>query len=134
MVIRAFITSQFSCRPLVWMCHSRNVDNKINKLQERALRLVYNDRHSTFEELLDKDKYLSIHHPNLQVLAKEMYKVYSNVSPDIMNDIFETWNFVPENIKDAEDIISFKAKIKPWKPESCPCRLRKVYLPQISFF
>ena len=38
-----------------------------------------------------------------------------------------------ENIKDAENFIGFKAKIKFWKPESCPCRLCKVYLPQIGF-
>ena len=87
--MRAFITSQFSYCPLVWMCHSRTVNNKINKLQERGLLLVYNDRQSTFEELLDKGKSFSIHHRNFPVLATEMYKVYSNVAPAIMNDIFE---------------------------------------------
>ena len=64
-------------------------NNKINKLHERAFRRVYNDRQSTFEELLDKNKSVSVRHRNLQVLAIEMYKVYSNVSPDIMNNIFE---------------------------------------------
>ena len=44
-IVRAFITSQFSYWPLVWMCHSRTVTNNINN--ERALRLVYNDRQST---------------------------------------------------------------------------------------
>ena len=89
MIVRAFITSQFSYCPLVWMCHSRTVNNKINKLQKRAFRLVYNDRQLTIEELLDKDKSLSIHHRNLQVLATEMFKLYSNVAPDIMNNVFE---------------------------------------------
>ena len=84
-----FITSQFSYSPLVWMCHSWTVNNKFNKLHERALRLVYNDRQSAFEELLDKDKSFGIHHQNLQVLPTEMYKVYSNVVPDIVNDTFE---------------------------------------------
>ena len=74
-----FITSQFSYSPLVWMCHSWTVNNKFNKLHERALRLVYNDRQSAF----------GIHHQNLQVLPTEMYKVYSNVVPDIVNDTFE---------------------------------------------
>ena len=89
MIVRAFITSQFSYCPLVWMCHSRTVNSKINKLQKRAFRLVYNDRQLTIEELLDKDKSLSIHHRNLQVLATEMFKLYSNVAPDIMNNVFE---------------------------------------------
>ena len=71
------------------MCNSRTVNNKINKLHKRAFRLVYNDRQLTIEELLDKDKSLSIHHRNLQVLATEMFKLYSNVAPDIMNNVFE---------------------------------------------
>ena len=80
MIMRAFITSQFSYCPLVWMCHSTIVSNKINKLHKRTLRLVYNDKQLTFEELLDKDKSLRFHDQMLQVLAAEMYKVYSNVT------------------------------------------------------
>ena len=42
-IMKAFITSQFGYCPLVWMYHSRKLNNRINKIQERALRLVYND-------------------------------------------------------------------------------------------
>ena len=69
------------------MWHYRTMNNKLNKPQEKTLKLVYNDRQSVFEELLDKDNSFSIHHRNL---AKKMHKVYSNdVTPDIMNDTFE---------------------------------------------
>ena len=64
-IIKAFILSQFSYCPLVWMCHSRTLNSKINKLHERALRLVYDDRQSTFEELLNIDKSVIIQHRNL---------------------------------------------------------------------
>ena len=37
------------------MFYSRTTNNKINKLHERALRLVYDDYVSAFEELLEKD-------------------------------------------------------------------------------
>ena len=40
-LMKAFITSQFSYCPLVWMFHSRTLNNRINKIHERALRLVY---------------------------------------------------------------------------------------------
>ena len=43
-----FFQSQLSYCPLVWMYHSRTLYNKINKLHERRLRLIYNDNHSTF--------------------------------------------------------------------------------------
>ena len=71
--MKAFIMSQFSYCPLVWMCHSRTLNNKINKLHERALRLVYDDRQSTFEELLNIDKSVTNYHRNLQTLATEVY-------------------------------------------------------------
>ena len=64
LVMKAFITSQFGYCPLIWMFHSRALNNKINSIHERALRITYNDRTSTFEELLNKDNSVSIHHRN----------------------------------------------------------------------
>ena len=91
-IMKAFIMSQFSYCPLVWMCHSRTLNNKINKLHERVLRLVYDDRQSTFKELLSIDKSVTIHHRNLQVLATELYKVRHGLAPELMNDIFKKRN------------------------------------------
>ena len=62
--MKAFITLQFSCCPLIWISHGRTVNNKINKFRERALKLVYHDRQSIFGELCDKDKSFGIHHRN----------------------------------------------------------------------
>ena len=42
-LMNAFFTSQFSYCPLFWMCHSRTNNNKINRLHERYLRIVYNE-------------------------------------------------------------------------------------------
>ena len=42
-IMKAFVMSQFRHGPLVWMCHSRTLNNKINELHERALWLVYDD-------------------------------------------------------------------------------------------
>ena len=39
-VMNAFISSQFSYCPLIWMCHSRSLNTKINKIHQRALRIV----------------------------------------------------------------------------------------------
>ena len=61
-ITKAFIESQFQYCPLVWMFHSRTLNNRINKLHERALRLVYKDDEYTFEQLQDKDNPVTIHH------------------------------------------------------------------------
>ena len=92
LLIKAFIESQFSYCPLIWMFHSRILNNRINSLHERALILVYKDQYSSFEQLLHRDNSFPIHHRNLQKLATEMYKVKHNLSPSFMNSIFPSMN------------------------------------------
>ena len=87
-VMKYFVKSQFGFSSLIWMFHSRRLNNKINSIHERALRITYQDHLSTFHELLNKDNSVSIHHKNLQVLATEMFKIHRGLSPDILREIF----------------------------------------------
>ena len=82
--------SQFGYCPVVWMNHSRTVNNRINGLHKRALILVHKDFSSSFSELLEKDKSVSTHHRNLQTLAyeKKHVKVKKNMAPEILTEIF----------------------------------------------
>ena len=70
------------------MCHSRLMNNKINRRSEKCLRIAYSDKTLSFEELLDRDTSVTIHTRNLQALATEMFKVYRNLSPNIVVEIF----------------------------------------------
>ena len=88
-IMKTFIQSQFNYCPVVWMFHNRTLNHKINKLHERALRLVYKDETLTFQELLDKDDSVTVHHRNLQRLATEMYKIKNNLSPVPMQELFK---------------------------------------------
>ena len=87
-LISSFFNSQFSYCPLIWMCCSRSSNRKINKLQERSLRLLYKDDYSKFEELLEKDKSTTIHIRNVQLLAVEMYKLKNNLSLEFISCLF----------------------------------------------
>ena len=72
-LMNAFFDSQFNYCPLIWMFHSCNLNNKINRLYERCLRVIYNDKTSSFEQLLENYNSVSLHHRNIQALAIEMY-------------------------------------------------------------
>ena len=98
-----------------------------------------------------------------------MFKVYKNLSPAIIADLFHVWqnsydlrhdsyfaianiksvsyngkeilsnfgsriwNLVPVKLKQLVDIHTFKKEIKKRKPENCPCRLCKTYIPRVGF-
>ena len=64
------------------------MNNKINRLRERSLRIVYSDQKSTIEKLLERDKTFFIHHKNIQSLAIEIYKFVNDLSPEIMDSVF----------------------------------------------
>ena len=89
LIMRSFTMSQFSYRRLTWMCHSRNINNQINKLYECTLRLVCNDKSSSFRELLERDKSVTIHEKIIQVLLTVIFKVKSGVESKIMTYIFK---------------------------------------------
>ena len=83
------VTSQFSCCPLAWMFHGRTINNRINTLHGKALRLVYTNKPNFyFDDLLKEDKSVKIHEKNLQILATEIYKVNNDLGPKIMADVF----------------------------------------------
>ena len=86
-IMNAFFSSQFAYCPLAWMLDSRELNHKI-KVHERCLRVVYHDTKSSFEELLQKNYSVSIHHRNIQVMATEMFRVYKGISPNIITEVF----------------------------------------------
>ena len=88
-LLNAFIKSHFSYAPVVWFFHSRKLNNRINKIHERALRLVYKDYILSFDDLLAKDNSFKVHQRNPQKLATEILKKKKTIAPAIMNNIFD---------------------------------------------
>ena len=70
------------------MFHGRQINNKINKLHERALRIIYNDSVTSFEDLLIKDNSFTIHHQNIQSLATEIYKALNDLPAGNLKEFF----------------------------------------------
>ena len=89
-LMNSFIRSQFNYCPLVWMFHDRATNSKLNRIHERALRLVCKDSESELEKL--KKKYGTIHQHNLQLLMIEIFKTKNNLNPTFMKNIFTERN------------------------------------------
>ena len=102
-IMKAFIESQFAYNPLTCMFHDRRENHKINRLHERALRNVYKDDISSFDELLIKDKSFRIHHRNIQSLAIELYKAKHEISPLIIRNIFTARPTLGRNLRTQSD-------------------------------
>ena len=126
-IMNAFFKSQFSYSPLTWMMHSRKLNNKINRLHERFLRVTYNDVLSSFEELLERDNPVSVHNENIQCLAIELCKVFNDIYPDIMKDVFRLSTSSNYDIRSRRTFTTRSVKIVYYGTESLSYLTPKVW-------
>ena len=138
LLVNVFFYLQFNYCQLVWMCHNRTNNNKINRLHERYLCLIYNDKKSYFKDLLKKDGSVSIHHRNLRTLDAELLKVFKGLSPVIFAEAFPVRQQSQYNMRNYSYFAMPRARtvkhvIKTWKPDLCSCKLCKVYLQNIGY-
>lgn len=107
-VVECLFSFTIHYRQLTWMCHNRTNNSKINRLHERCLPLIYFDKKYHFEELMEKDNFVSIHYKNLRVLAVEMYNTFMGSSKVLMCEIFPL-------SQETHCRISKKCKLGYWK-------------------
>ena len=89
LTMKTFILSQFNYCPLVWMFCYRTLENKLNRIHEKALRIASQDNKiADFNTLLLESNSASIHKRNLQLLMIEVYKTVQNINPSFMKEIF----------------------------------------------
>ena len=72
------------------MFHDRATNSKLNRIYERALRLVCKDSESELEKL--KKKYGTIYQHNLQLLMIEIFKTKINLNPTFKKKLFTEGN------------------------------------------
>ena len=93
-IYTTMVKSQLNYCPPVWMFCPRRSNNLINIVQERALRIAYNDQQTDFKSLLSNHNEITIHQRNLQVLMIEIYKIINlylkYVKTLITRDIFKS--------------------------------------------
>ena len=70
------------------MFSSRKANNLINRIHERSIRIVSGNIESNFENLLEKNKEITIPQRNLLVLMTEVLKIINRYAPPIMGNVF----------------------------------------------
>ena len=86
-IFHTFILSNFNFCPLSWHFCSVANTKKIEKIQERALRFVYYDYNSSYEELLVKAKIPSLHVRRTRAMALETFKILHDMAPPVLSDL-----------------------------------------------
>ena len=109
------------------MCHSRALNNKTNRLHERCLLIMYNDKTFTFNQLLKNDNSVSIHYRNIQALETEMYKIANGMSSEIMNEIFQLREKSHYNLRYTSESIISPIHSVCHGSESLSCLGRKIW-------
>ena len=127
MLLRAFIESQFSYCPLIWMICSRTLNNKINRLHGKALRIVFGDYKSKFDVLLGKDGSFSIHHRYIQTIPIEIFNFLSGLSPQIMNEECQVKSPVAYCLKDKNELYSRNPKTATYGTELVSFMASKIW-------
>ena len=87
LIYKCFIRSNFNYCPIVWHFCSQANTEKLEKLQYRALRLVYCDFTSTYTQLLDRVNMPTLHVARLRQIAAEVFKCLQNLSPKYVQEL-----------------------------------------------
>ena len=139
---------------LVWYFSTSKSLQKVEKIQERALRCLHNDHVSSCKDLLLKSNRCTMLVSRQRKLCIEIFKTLKKLNPAFMNDIFsfrtsnyslqnrnnlnhfgsnkvtfgsnslkvmgpKIWNCLPNELKSAENLNSFKNMIKQWDGPTC---------------
>ena len=107
-IYNSFIVSNFNYCPLVWYFTSRESINKMQKIQERALRFVLKDSTSDYNTLLSKCGVDSFRISSLKAMAVEIYKILNDKSPEYLS-LFSK-SSVPYSLRDNNKLIQQKMR------------------------
>ena len=86
-IFKSCISSNFNYCPLIWHFCSQYSTNKLEKVQERALRFVYNYYVSSHADLLKTAGAEYLHIKRVKEMAREVFKIVNNIAPTFIENL-----------------------------------------------
>ena len=150
MLMKAFVSSQFSCFVIIWIIHSIKMEHRVNR-QKTKIKTKTNQL--AFTEKTD------------QLLVTEIFKSKTGLSPELMNDSYhfvekfynlrselgrkrdhivyhgseslsslspKLQDLLPNSIKNFASFKEFKSKINTWAFDRSRCRICKKYVHRVG--
>ena len=101
-IFHTFVLSSFNFCPLAWHFCTETNTKKMEKLQERGLRFVYNDFSTSYEDLLTKAKLSTLHIRRMRTMAIETFRILNSLAPPVLTNLLKkrgtVYNFRYSNI------------------------------------
>ena len=121
-IYNSFIASNFSYCPLAWHFCSVSSTNKLEKVQERALRFINNDYSSSINDLLKSTNTQPLHVRRLKQMACEVFKIVNKLSPEYINDLVNikpsTYNFRAERLAEVPRVNTTRYGLRSFRSEA----------------
>ena len=92
LLYNSFILTNFNYCPLIWMFCGKTINDQVNSVHKRVLRVLPNDYTSSFEGLLHRNEEVTIHDKNLQKLMIEVYRCITSGNPSFL------WEFLNKKV------------------------------------
>ena len=103
-IIQSFILANFNYCPLVWYFTSAKQINKIEKIEERALRYISDDYDSNYQQLLENNKFVLMEIKRKQTLCMEIFKTFNDLNPPYMKELFQKNSF-SYNLRSSDNLL-----------------------------
>ena len=100
-IFKAFVVLNFNYCPIVWHFCGKVNAAKMERLQERALRFVFDDPTSSYESLLDRAGVNTLTLSRIKIIAAEVYKASHGQSPPYLVDMFTLRTDSHYNLRDS---------------------------------
>ena len=121
-IYNSFIASNFSYCPLAWHFCSVASTNKLEKVQERALRFINDNYSSSINDLLKSTNTQPLHVRRLKQMACEVYKIVNRLSPEYINDLVNikssSYNFRAERQAEIPRVNTTRYGLRSFRSEA----------------